>query len=891
MDNGLQPCFPDRITVEMTVLSMWGQASAVDSATTCTIPPRRFKSLSSKVLSGALIFATLYLTGCAISRPSYSRPVVRSNNGVQTFNKPKFEGHVTWFGWLSYLAMTGAGAYGGYVSGVALPWDSTGVATVKPVGNAVLGGLAGFVLNGIITAVFASGNNADVTVLTAQKWLNKVDEDLRYIPIVADSNAKLDAISGLPLTSEATFVMHSSADARLFATMFPNSSFELEVVRRSVDSLSTEELPRVLDLIKSSASRDIISEACVRRSPTFQKLLESFKRFPEHREVVEERGAELVDSYEDVMLYEELFPGSSRLPTLLARIAERIPVRQIDSFVRRYPNTVQSAELKERLVDSCVSVHALARLLKDHPDQRSNAESKMFRMASTADEYDTYLNEYPRGIHAREARHRRDSLAREPENLGPAINTRYSEIAPVISPDGRTLYFDRKYSPDNTGGSDDGDEIWVSTVDANGRWQKARQIGPPLNRYSPDNVNAVTPDGNTLLVGSYQGTSIAALTHRTKEGWSDPVDLDMKDYYNTSDYYGVFLSNDGKTLLMSVQRADSRGERDLYVSFVQPDSTWSAPRSLGPIINTKEDEDAPFLASDGVTLYFSSAGHGGFGGRDIFMSRRLDDTWRKWSKPANIGEPINSSGAESFLYLPASGVFAYYTSNSGGYGRVDIYRVGLAPEYLPRPVVLISGTVLDKKTGLPLAASISYEDLATGKEIGRARSDPKTGSYKIALPSGIVYGFQARAAGYVAISDNVDLTQLREYEEREANLFLVPLEAGQTIRLNNLFFDFGQATLRKESLSELNRLAELMRENPSVRIEIHGHTDSVGTEERNKDLSSRRATAVQSYLATHQIAAERAVARGFGATKPLADNGTENGRRQNRRVEIVIVER
>lgn len=479
------------------------------------------------------------------------------------------------------------------------------------------------------------------------------------------------------------------------------------------------------------------------------------------------------------------------------------------------------------------------------------------------------------------------------ENLGTCINSPYADILPQISPDGRTLYFDRKDSPENTGGAEDPDDIWYSTLQADGSWGPARNLGAPLNTRGPNSVAAVLPDGNSLLLtGVYradgrtgQGVS---LTTRTRDGWGAPEEIRIPALQNRSPYVNYYLSQDGQALLMSIQKDGGRGDRDLWVSRRGGDGTWSEPLNLGPTINTDTTEASPFLASDGVTLYFSSAGHGGAGGRDLFLTRRLDDSWTRWSTPENLGPSINTAGNDAGFVIPASGDYAYFTTNADSYGRTDIFRTRLAESLRPRPVVLVRGRVLDARTRQPLEAAVVYEGLGNGQR-GVARSNPATGEYQIVLPAGARFGFRGEAPRYYPENVNVDLSGVTAYAERTQDLVLVPLEVGSTVRLNNIFFDVNRATLRPESALELDRLVEYLRANPTVEVEIGGHTDDRGTDEANRTLSQARASAVAAYLAEKGIAPRRVQSRGYGESVPTASNDTEEGRQQNRRVEFKVI--
>lgn len=483
-------------------------------------------------------------------------------------------------------------------------------------------------------------------------------------------------------------------------------------------------------------------------------------------------------------------------------------------------------------------------------------------------------------------------------NMGPNVNSKWDEIAPVISADGKTLYICRQRHPENIGYNayPNDQDIWYSEMSEDSVWSLAKNIGEPLNNIYPNAVCSVSPDGNTLLLlGNYSSSGPVgqgfSITKRTKDGWSFPQNLKIKNYENNSRYVTNFLCDNGKTMIMGLQQKDSYGKMDIYVSFLVKDDEWTEPMNLGPAINTAYEESSAFLASDGVTLYFSSMGHGGFGDADIFYSRRLDDTWKNWSEPKNCGDFINTSNKEMHFKIPASGDFAYFSSSDNTLGESDIFKVKVPPSMKPRPVFLVYGKVTDMTTKEPVDAKIYYETLPDGDEIGVANTNPKTGEYKITLPAGSMYGFRAEAKGFLPKNDNIDASDLNSYEEIERNLQIVPLEIGQTVVINNIFFEFAKSDIKPESLPELNRLVEFLQTYPQVKIEIRGHTDSIGSSAFNMKLSNNRAKAVFNFLINNGIDKKRLGFIGFGKEKPVADNGTDEGRQLNRRVEFVITDK
>lgn len=482
-----------------------------------------------------------------------------------------------------------------------------------------------------------------------------------------------------------------------------------------------------------------------------------------------------------------------------------------------------------------------------------------------------------------------------PQHLSTSINSPYEEMTPVITPNGKGIYFSRRFDPANRGGARDLQDVYYSKMGESG-WSEAVNLGAPINNDGPNAVFSVSPDGNTLLLmntyspdGRQKGMGLS-ISHRTSKGWSVPQDVKMRSFYNRSFYNEYFLSNDGKVILLAVNRDDTYGSRDLYVSFAEGNGIWSAPRNLGNTINTPGTELSPFLASDGKTLYFSSNGHPGYGRNDVFMSRRLDDSWTNWSPPSNLGAPINSPGTDAYYSVPASGDFAYYVSNHEGLGRNDIFKISLPTPVKPDPVILVHGKVLNSKTNAPISTGITYHDFETDREMGLAQSDPENGYYEIVLPIRQVYSFFAEKPGFYSVQDRLDLREVKAYAEIERNLYLTPIERGQTVKMNNVLFYQSKAQLISTSYPELDKLARIMQENPTILIQLEGHTDNVGDRFKNQKLSEDRVEAVKKYLVDKGVSGERITGVGYGGSRPVADNNQELTRRLNRRVEFKILE-
>jgi outer membrane protein OmpA-like peptidoglycan-associated protein len=479
------------------------------------------------------------------------------------------------------------------------------------------------------------------------------------------------------------------------------------------------------------------------------------------------------------------------------------------------------------------------------------------------------------------------------ENLGAAINSVYDEVSPKISADGKILYFGRKESPDNVGGVNDKEDIWESKSQDGKTWSNAVNLGPPVNTNTVNNLISVSTDNNTLLFHANDGF---AFMNRTSTGWSALEDQGIH-FDNESDYLEGCLSPDGKAIIFVAKlkanafyKAEDK-ERDIYVCLKLGNRKWTAPIHTGRVLNSAGDEYSPFLSADGKTLYFATNGRPGYGDVDIFMSKRLSDDWKQWSEPVNLGLGINTVGFDAYYTLPASGEFAYMVSNIQTVGLADIIRVKLPESVKPDPVVLISGKVLNSKTQKPTSAMIRFDDLRTGKEVGEARADPKTGDYKIALPAGKNYGYHAAAPGYLSLNENLELVDLKTYSELKKDLYLIPIEIGESIQLRNVFFVQSKAELKSESYPELDRLVKIMNDNPTIEIELNGHTDNRGVPEANLALSEQRVAAVKSYLVSKGITAGRITGKGYGGTRPMVENSNEQNRQFNRRVEFKIVKK
>ncbi len=480
------------------------------------------------------------------------------------------------------------------------------------------------------------------------------------------------------------------------------------------------------------------------------------------------------------------------------------------------------------------------------------------------------------------------------ENLGPNVNSNANEVAPVISPDGKTIYFTRFNHPENLKAQEDYD-VWFAE-EKGGIWQKARNMGTPVNNLSENSICYISPDDRTaLLMNIYHPdgtlTKGVSFSRKNKTGWTPPQALRLQNYVNEHSFSGFYISPNGKIMVLSLQDANTKGGADLYVSFLQNDGAWSPPTNMGIDLNTADDEFTPFLATDNQSLYFTSNGRSGYGEMDIYVSRRLNESWTKWSEPENLGPAFNTSDFEAHFTIPASGSFAYFCSSENSLGEFDIFRVKLPESVRPIPTALLLGTVLDQNTQKPLAAEVILEDLDQKQLPQRIEYDPAVGDFKIVVDTQKQYGLTAQHKGYQAASVIVDLTKEKQYREIRREIVLVPIEIGQKITLNTIRFAQSKFELLPSSLPELDRIAQMMAENTLMEILLEGHTDNVGDFDANVQLSKDRVEEVKRYLATKNIAAARIQAKGYGPTRPIAPNTSEETRKQNRRVEFTILKK
>lgn len=505
------------------------------------------------------------------------------------------------------------------------------------------------------------------------------------------------------------------------------------------------------------------------------------------------------------------------------------------------------------------------------------------------------------------------------DNIGPSINTEYREYSPFINADESVMVFTSR-RPNTTGGGIDAsdkiyyEDIYIASRENDDSW-KVENPGSPLNSKDHDATAGLSGDGQILFV--YKAENNGDIFQSTLKGneWGKPVALPKTINGKRSHESTASLSPDGKSLYFISDREGSVGKRDIWVSHKDKKGNWGEPINVKSL-NTIYNEESIYIHPDGKTLYFSSEGHKNMGGFDVSKST-FDNG--KWSEPVNLGYPINTPDDDLFFTIAASGTHAYMMGDAraDGYGDRDIYVVTFILEkpvltnaednliaWRTEPVsetsmestlavntaslTLLKGRILDEATREPVEANIILADNAKNEELATFTSNSATGKYLVSLPSGKNYGIAVKANGYLFHSENFDIPNAAAYQEIEKDIYLKKVEVGKEIVLRNIFFDFNKATLRPESKYELENLTQLMRENPTIKIEISGHTDNVGSAAYNKTLSQSRAKSVVDYLINAGIPADRMTSVGYGFEKPIASNETAEGRQLNRRTEFKI---
>lgn len=471
----------------------------------------------------------------------------------------------------------------------------------------------------------------------------------------------------------------------------------------------------------------------------------------------------------------------------------------------------------------------------------------------------------------------------EPKNMGDSINSAVSEYYPAITVDGNSMVYTRRVNNYN--------EDFYGSTRINNVWSKSKGLTGNINTELNEGAQNISQDGQWLIFTGCNhpeglGSCDLYISFLTPEGWSTPENL---GYTVNTEYWesAPSLSPDKRDLYFASRRPGGYGGIDIYVSHRLPNGRFSEPENLGPTVNTSGDESCPFIHADNQTLYFTSNGHLGYGGDDLFLCRK--EAKGAWSKPVNLGYPINTIENEGSLIVAADGKTAYYASDrSDSHGGLDIYTFEMRSDIRPNRTLWVKGKVFDKKTGKGLPSAVELTDLSSREVLSKVQTD-ETGNYLITLPVGKDYAFNVNRKGYLFFSANFPMSRHDADSTYNIDIPLQPLEANATIVLKNIFFDSKMFDIKTESTTELDKIVQLLKENPTLKIEISGHTDNVGKAEDNLKLSDLRAQSVVKYLVSKGIVTTRLIAKGYGATVPIASNTTEEGRSQNRRTELKIL--
>lgn len=516
-----------------------------------------------------------------------------------------------------------------------------------------------------------------------------------------------------------------------------------------------------------------------------------------------------------------------------------------------------------------------------------------------------------------------------------SVNSAYDEQNPRLTPDGSRLYFTRSGHPDNVGGTIDRGDIWYSDLKSDSTWSEAQNAGKVINHPGLNGVVGFSTDGNTIyllnyfVAGGFAGGTVSNGISKSKRvggEWTKPEKLKITYFANDSEYISASITPDEKALVLSIKSFQTFGNEDLYVTFKQGDS-WIKPINLGETINTFSEEWAPFISADKSTLYFSSNGHDGMGSRDIFAAKRLDESWKSWSKPQNLGTNINTKGIELGYTIPATGDMAFFstTQNSEGFG--DIFQFPLseiektvqaielveepAAEETPAPepkkerettpisekvMVVMTMQVLDKETSLAVDAvvNLNFGEEITSIDTREVESEDK--KWIMSFEEGTLIQVDITAAGYlnykeefVAGAKSV-VAEVLDGSKQVEGFRLTRNSVGTKIEIEQILFAQGAAAFADsvEAETNLGKLAALMQANPDIAIRLEGHTDNRGNPKLLKELSQNRVDAVKQYLVEKGVTAGRIETIGFGGEKPIARNVNDKNRQKNRRVEVVV---
>jgi len=493
----------------------------------------------------------------------------------------------------------------------------------------------------------------------------------------------------------------------------------------------------------------------------------------------------------------------------------------------------------------------------------------------------------------------------KPVNAGPGLNSKYDEYFPCITADEQMFLFTRKL-PTTKNPNGWQEDFYISNK-LDGKWSPAYSIGPKINTESNEGAPSLSADGKVLFFVvseenfdnenghdyglGRKGYGSCDIFYSVKEGndWSKPKNAGPGvNSYNWETQPS--FSSDGKTLyfIRGQIKEHAIQNPDIYMSVIGSNGQFGPAKRLSDVINTKGNEESVFIHPDNQTLYFASDGHPGMGGMDIFMSRRQPNG--EWGEAVNLGYPINTFNDENSLLVSRDGKLAYFASDRpGGFGGLDIYSFDLYDAVQPGKTIFVKGKVFDAVTKLPLESDIDVVDLQTGSSVVKWVSNKNSGEFFICLPVNKNYAFNTSKTGYLFHSENFALMENKDYQPFALNIPLSPITKDSTVILRNVFFETNKYNLKDESKSELNKLVDFLNKNTTLKIELSGHTDNVGEKKLNQVLSENRAKSVLEYLVANGIVKDRLTFKGYGDSKPVVANDTDEHRQMNRRTEFKVI--
>lgn len=475
--------------------------------------------------------------------------------------------------------------------------------------------------------------------------------------------------------------------------------------------------------------------------------------------------------------------------------------------------------------------------------------------------------------------------------LSDTVNAFVMQYFPVLTADQQQLIFTRRMG----GGPGDDEDLVISQKNAQGRWAEPESISRNINSDLNEGTCTISADGRKLIFTSCvgrQGYGSCDLyeSERIGEEWTKPRNLGSN--VNSTEWESQpSLSADGRTLYFISDRRGGVGRRDIWVSYLNGNGEWTRAKNAGKPVNTVYDEISPFIHVNNRVLYFASNGLVGFGGYDIFFSER--DTSGRWTDPKNIGSPINNHEDQFSLFITSDGKKGYYSHEEvkdAGYTASRIFEIEIPEENRIRyRSNYVKGIVRDKQSSTPLAATIELINLETKETESLVKSDSVSGAYLIVLTQGADYALYVSKRRYLFQSLNFNYSSREDFEPIVLDVDLEKVNEGTTAILQNIFFEVDKYDLQAKSVTELEKILRFLKENSGVKVEISGHTDSSGSPAYNNSLSEKRAQSVYNYLVSHGVEASRLISRGYGSGKPIADNGTEQGRQTNRRIEFKVI--